>query len=440
MPTAPGAHPDNVVKGEKYRITVLADGLFRLEYDETGVFEDRATQVVFNRDFTPTEFTVKETEEELQIFTKRVQMNYNKKEFTPNGLSLKVRGNISNYHSVWHYGEETEDLGGTARTLDGVNGACPLEHGLMSRCGFSVLDDSKSLILKEDGWVEPRRKGIIDIYFFGYGHDYLACLDAFYHLCGKTPMVPRYALGNWWSRYYEYSEQSYMELMNRFEEEQVPFTVAVIDMDWHIVHVDEKYGSGWTGYTWNKELFPDPERFLSWLHARGMKTTLNVHPADGVQGYEDAYPEMAKRMGVDARHEEPVNFDISSPEFLDAYFDVLHHPLEKQGVDFWWIDWQQGKNSKIDGLDPLWMLNHYHYLDNGRDGKRPMTFSRYAGPGSHRYPLGFSGDTVTTWQSLDFQPYFTNSASNIGYGWWSHDIGGHMHGYRNDELMVRWLQ
>ena len=440
MPTAPGAHPDNVVKGEKYRITVLADGLFRLEYDETGVFEDRATQVVFNRDFAPTEFTVKETEEELQIFTTRVQMNYNKKEVTPNGLSLKVRGNISNYHSVWHYGEETEDLGGTARTLDGVNGACPLEHGLMSRCGFSVLDDSKSLILKEDGWVEPRRKGIIDIYFFGYGHDYLACLDVFYHLCGKTPMVPRYALGNWWSRYYEYSEQSYMELMNRFEEEQVPFTVAVIDMDWHIVHVDEKYGSGWTGYTWNKELFPDPERFLSWLHARGMKTTLNVHPADGVQGYEDAYPEMAKRMGVDARHEEPVNFDISSPEFLDAYFDVLHHPLEKQGVDFWWIDWQQGKNSKIDGLDPLWMLNHYHYLDNGRDGKRPMTFSRYAGPGSHRYPLGFSGDTVTTWQSLDFQPYFTNSASNIGYGWWSHDIGGHMHGYRNDELMVRWLQ
>ena len=303
MPTAPGAHPDNVVKGEKYRITVLADGLFRLEYDETGVFEDRATQVVLNRDFTPTEFTVKETEEELQIFTKRVQMNYNKKKFTSNGLSLKVRGNISNYHSVWHYGEETEDLGGTARTLDGVNGACPLEHGLMSRCGFSVLDDSKSLILKEDGWVEPRRKGIIDIYFFGYGHDYLACLDAFYHLCGKTPMVPRYALGNWWSRYYEYSEQSYMELMNRFEEERVPFTVAVIDMDWHIVHVDEKYGSGWTGYTWNKELFPDPERFLSWLHARGMKTTLNVHPADGVQGYEDAYPEMAKRMGVDAKHE-----------------------------------------------------------------------------------------------------------------------------------------
>ena len=110
------------------------------------------------------------------------------------------------------------------------------------------------------------------------------------------------------------------------------------------------------------------------------------------------------------------------------------------GVDFWWLDWQQGSNSKVEGLDPLWMLNHYHFLDSGRDGKRPMTFSRYAGPGSHRYPVGFSGDTYTTWESLDFQPYFTNTASNIGYGWWSHDIGGHMDGYKNDEMTVRWLQ
>ncbi len=69
-----------------------------------------------------------------------------------------------------------------------------------------------------------------------------------------------------------------------------------------------------------------------------------------------------------------------------------------------------------------------------------MTFSRYAGPGSHRYPVGFSGDTHITWDSLDFQPYFTNTASNIGYGWWSHDIGGHMMGYRDEELEVRWYQ
>jgi alpha-glucosidase (family GH31 glycosyl hydrolase) len=97
------------------------------------------------------------------------------------------------------------------------------------------------------------------------------------------------------------------------------------------------------------------------------------------------------------------------------------------------------------GLDPLWLLNHFHFLDSARptpDGtaKRPLTFSRYAGVGSHRYPIGFSGDTVITWASLDFQPYFTATASNIGYGWWSHDVGGHFFGYKDDELAVRWTQ
>lgn len=109
-------------------------------------------------------------------------------------------------------------------------------------------------------------------------------------------------------------------------------------------------------------------------------------------------------------------------------------------MDFWWLDWQSGSHSKVPGLDPLWVLNHLHFLDSARDGKRPLTFSRYAGPGSHRYPVGFSGDTIVTWESLNFQPYFTATASNIGYGWWSHDIGGHMGGYKDDDLAVRWTQ
>ena len=135
-----------------------------------------------------------------------------------------------------------------------------------------------------------------------------------------------------------------------------------------------------------------------------------------------------------------MNFDVTDQKFLKAYFEYLHHPNEEEGVDFWWLDWQQGGLSKIPGLDPLWMLNHYHYLDSGRRGKRRLTFSRYAGMGSHRYPVGFSGDTIISWESLAFQPYFTANASNVGYGWWSHDIGGHMKGYRDEELSTRWIQ
>ena len=436
----PKALAENVIQGEKYRITMLTQGLIRLEYSEDGCFEDRATQSIWNRDFPKTEFRCKETPDSLEIFTSRIHLVYDKQKFSPNGLSVQVLGQFINHGSIWHYGQDFQNLGGTARTLDEADGAIPLEKGIMGRVGFSLLDDSKSLVLTEDGWIEPRKSKGEDLYFWGYGHDYLEALKDFYYLCGKLPMVPRYALGNWWSRYYKYTEKSYMELMERFEKENLPFSVAVIDMDWHLVDIDPKYGSGWTGYTWNREFFPDPDRFLKWLHDRNMHVTLNIHPADGVRAYEEVYEDMAKTMGVDYENEEPVNFDAADPKYMEASFDHIFHPMEEKGVDFWWIDWQQGGVTKVEGLDPLWVLNHYHYLDNARDGKRPMTFSRYAGPGSHRYPIGFSGDTLITWESLDFQPYFTSTASNIGYAMWSHDIGGHMQGIKDDEMAGRWLQ
>lgn len=429
-----------IIQGEKYRFTVLTEEMIRLEYCEDGKFEDRATQCVIDRKFKVPEYQVIENEESLEIITDKIHLVYNKQKFTDYGLSVQVRGNISVYHSIWHFGEEATDLRGTARTLDEADGAIELEHGIISRFGYGILDDSRSLVITEDGWVEPRKEDCIDIYFLGYGHEYEHCLKDYYHLTGKTPLLPRYALGNWWSRFYRYNDQEYKSLMTRFEKEEIPFSVSVIDMDWHLVDIDPKYGSGWTGYTWNKELFPDPKEFMTWLHDHGLKVTLNVHPAGGVQAHEEKYKEMAEAMGRDWEKEEPVNFDVTDQKFLKAYFEYLHHPNEEEGVDFWWLDWQQGGLSKIPGLDPLWMLNHYHYLDSGRRGKRRLTFSRYAGMGSHRYPVGFSGDTIISWESLAFQPYFTANASNVGYGWWSHDIGGHMKGYRDEELSTRWIQ
>ena len=137
-------------------------------------------------------------------------------------------------------------------------------------------------------------------------------------------------------------------------------------MDWHRVDdVDPKYGSGWTGYSWNKQLFPDHEAFLRDLHERGLKTTLNVHPRDGVRAFEDDYAAVAKRVGIDPATEEAVEFDLTNPDFVSAYFD-MHHRMEAEGVDFWWLDWQQGGVTRQPGLDPLWVLNHLHYLDSGR--------------------------------------------------------------------------
>ena len=440
----PVADQRSIVQGTGYRITVLADGLLRLEWAGDGNFEDRASAFAINRELPVPDFEVTETGSHLEVLTERLHLVYDRGPFSTSGLSVQVRGGVSTWHSMWRYGDESADgdgnLGGTARTLDMVDGRLPLEPGVLSRGGYAVIDDSATPLLEPDGWVSPRAPGTVDLYVFAYGRDYLQALRALYALSGPQPLLPRWALGNWWSRYHRYSAAEYLALLDRFAAEGIPFSVAVLDMDWHLVDIDPRYGSGWTGYTWNRDLFDDPPAFLAELHDRGLKVTLNDHPADGVRAHEEAYPAMARTMGIDPASERPVAFDVTDPDFLRAYFDILHRPLEEQGVDFWWLDWQQGPHSRIAGIDPLWMLNHFHFLDSARDGRRPLTFSRYAGPGSHRYPVGFSGDTITTWASLDFQPEFTATAANIGYGWWSHDIGGHMGGIKDDELATRWVQ
>lgn len=429
-----------IVQGEYYRFTILTSKLIRLEYSEKGEFEDRTTQSVVNRDFPLVDFRIIDEENRLEIITENLHLYYNKGIFSKNNLYIDVKGQFNYHGSRWYYGDKCNTLGGTCRTLDNIDGDAELEDGVLSKDGFSYFDDSKSLIIKENGWVEPREKNVIDNYFFGYGRDYFQCMKAFFELCGHTPLLPRYALGNWWSRYWRYSEESLKKLMTRFREENVPFSVCVMDMDWHLVDIDSKYGSSWTGYTWNKDLFPNPERMLDWLHDENYKVTLNLHPASGVRGFEEMYRPMAEELGVDYEKEDPIPFNITDSKFMEAYFKYLHHPLEKQGVDFWWIDWQQGGITAIEGLDPLWMLNHYHYLDINRNNENGLIFSRYAGIGSHRYPIGFSGDTIVSWDSYAFQPYFTSTASNIGFCWWSHDIGGHMFGNKDGELTVRWVQ
>jgi alpha-glucosidase (family GH31 glycosyl hydrolase) len=411
-----------------------------MEWSPDGTFEDRASQAFWTREQRAPEFSVRHTETRLIVETEALRLFYIPEEpFSAQSLWIEMKDS----GVTWRYGDpDPENLGGTARTLDGVNGSVPISLGLVSRSGWSLVDDSSSLVFNELGWLEPREapSGQLDLYFFGYGHDYYGCLRDFNRISGSVPMIPRFVLGNWWSRYWEYSQEDLTQLMLDFEKREVPISVCIIDMDWHITNTGNQC-SGWTGYTWNRELFPDPDAQLRFLHDKGLKAALNLHPAEGVHPHEAAYAEMCEAIGQDASAGEPVEFDITNPRFVEAYFRILHHPEEKRGIDFWWMDWQQGARTRLSGLDPLWWLNHLHFLDLGRDGRRrSFIFSRWGGLGNHRYPIGFSGDSVISWASLAFQPYFTATASNVNYGWWSHDIGGHFGGIEDSELYARWVQ
>ena len=178
----------------------------------------------------------------IELFTDSLHLSYDEGPFSAHGLRISAVGGQGN-RLMWRFGMELHPIGGTARTLDGADGAIPLEPGLFSHEGYGVIDDSRSLALTEDGWVAPRCGGQ-DFYFFGYGGDFEAGLKDFYRLTGPQPLLPRYVFGNWWSRYHRYDEAEYLELMERFQREQLPFTVAVVDMDWHLVDIDPKYGTG----------------------------------------------------------------------------------------------------------------------------------------------------------------------------------------------------
>lgn len=435
----PAAYIENTVQYGQFRFTILTASMIRLEWNPQGIVTDMPSQIVWNRRLERVPYTYKREGKGIVLETEKLRLLHSD-ENQPQGLRIQLKSTQGDLCGEWQYGDRISTLKGTARTLDMADGAVRLEEGILSREGYSVLDDSSSYLIKADGELEARRGKGIDLYFMGYGHEYKKCLYDYLRLTGMPPMLPRFALGNWWSRYHRYSEEEYKELILRFAEEKIPLAVAMIDMDWHITEVDPAVGNGWTGYTWNRELFPNPKKFIDWLHEQGLKVSLNEHPADGIRYFEDGYGEMARAMGIDGESRQTVEFDVANPEFLEAYFKYLHEPEEKRGVDFWWVDWQQGEESRMPGLDPLWSLNHYHYLHNQRPDRRALILSRYAGAGSHRYPVGFSGDSIISWKSLAFQPYFTATASNIGYGWWSHDIGGHMLGVYDEQLQIRWIQ
>ena len=510
---SPKASEDAQVVFGKARFTVLTSRLIRMEWAADSQFEDRASLGVVNRNLDVPHFDVKQSKSKVVIKTSCMTLTYTGQEkFSSENLSVTF--NMADPSSrkglkkvTWFPGmDESGNLLSTARTLDKCDGTKTLEpydKGVLSRDGWAVIDESDRHIfvpVENDWkyWVECRPEGNRqDLYFFGYGHDYTDALADFTKISGKIPLPPKYTFGYWWCRYWEYSDFELIDLAEHFKSYNIPMDVMIIDMDWHEtwnniarntpagphskVSGRDEFGQriGWTGWTWKKELFPNPENFLSELHRRGIKTSLNLHFNNGIQPYEEPYERFVKdytsrtsdydgpkdfvydgpyqfkgndymvgREGDKA----PVPFRICQMEWTDAFFNSIIRPFDRQGVDFWWLDWQQWLESRYTkGLSNTFWLNYAFFNDKvrqtaslGKSAPRPMIYHRWGGIGSHRYQVGFSGDTYATWKVLSYLPYFTATASNAGYGYWGHDIGGHMQpkgvAETDPELYTRWIQ
>ncbi|MDD3154120.1 MAG: glycoside hydrolase family 31 protein [Victivallaceae bacterium] len=445
------AHEGNTWSGNRIRITFITPRMVRFEWAEDGCFEDRQTLAVLNRDCGIVPFKVGKSASNVTLSSADVTLTIadDGRKFTASNCQAQFKVNAKPV--VWHCGDADKgNLKGTCRTLDGCRGdrhyssekpegePIQLGNGFLSRDGWSVIDDSSNVVVVKRGarkWIAPRSDTPRqDFYVLFYGHEYKNALRAAGEVFGSQPLPPRFAFGYWFSRYWAYSDTEIEEIADQFDRYDVPIDVMVVDMDWHL--------EGWTGYTWDRRYFPDPDEFLAHLHRKGLKITLNLHPADGVGRHEVQFEKMARAMGLDPAKIDRVPFDITDPKYMKNYFSILHHPEEKRGVDFWWMDWQQGSSTAMRGLDTLPWINHLHWEDMQLHAgtRRPMIFSRFGGVGAGRYVIGFSGDTYSTWESLQYQPYFTATAANVLYGYWSHDLGGHMPGKIEPELYLRWLQ
>ncbi len=453
----PKANPKAVVQAGNARFTVLTPEMIRIQYSDRQRFEDRATFGVVNRNLPVPVYTATRDCGYLTIRTEVLTLTYKLGgEIKPDDKTtdvLNITFNLNGHNVVWFPAKDDAlNLRGAGRTLDGAMGDSKrpeIEPGLLSRAGWAVIDESPKAARgdgshtfafdkKVDGidwWDNPVDKNAVDWYFMGYGHQYKKALGDYVKIGGRVPMPPKYIFGYWYSKYQRYTSQDFMDLANEIESNKIPLDVMIFDMDWH--------KPDWTGWTWDKSVIPDPKALIDFMHNKKLHVGLNLHPADGVDDDEEGFAGMVSDMHL-SPETKVIPWQLVDSTFYRALFRNILHKHEALGVDFWWLDWQQNLTSKyVDGLGETFWCNHVFYNDmkNNHLDRRPVIFHRWGGLGSHRYPIGFSGDAHTTFGTLAFEPYFTATASNVCFGYWGHDLGGHFQFDGNDpELYLRWCQ
>lgn len=426
-----------IFQGQTYRITILTERLIRFEYNQDGIFFDDLTECVRNRNFKVPEFQVQQDEKYLEITTKYFHLQYAKeKPFIGSKLApdANLKVTLVNTDKLWYFNHpEARNFGTSPMSLDENSEKIKFAKGLYSVDGFASLDDSQSMILMPDGYLSATNVKRVDTYLFVYRRDFGLCLKDYFELTGYPNLIPRYALGIWWNKNEIYNFQDTKDLLLNFNRNHIPLSVLLLGEFWHLKDGNhlELYK---TGYTFNRNLFPDPAFFTNYMHERGVHVGLHLDPTEGIMSHEDAYDDIARDLGLQERHTIP--FQVFDKFVLTSYFNRLIEPLTAKGIDFFWIDYYQAKDPYT-----LRALSYYHYEDYKKyPDKRGLIMSRNGGVVPHRYPILFSGETIVSWNTLKTLPYYNSLASNLGISWWSHDVGGYKDGVEDGELYARYVQ
>lgn len=424
-------NPKSVFKGNYYRITILTDSLVRLEYNKDGIFNDNPTELVFYRNFDTPVFEVKDSNNVLKIKTKYFTLSY-RKEKGFKGTSLNPASNLSiklnKSGKSWYYDHHEVRNYSIPFFID-ENNKEKKQKSLFSLDGFCTIDDSNTKRYDELGRVIEGNTKPLDLYVFLYGNDFKVCLKDYFLLTGYPPLIPRFALGNWWYKNDIYNYYSLVNLINKFTMEKIPFSVVLLNKFWHNC-ITGKNNYLDTGFTFNSQLFDNPKNVIDYLHSKNIRLGLNINPFEGIYPTENNFSKISD--GIETDGSGVIPFNVMNSNLIDKYFDYLIYPLNNLGVDFYWIDGKNKYNT---------ILKQYHFKDFYKDlNRRPLIYGYNSKIAAHRYPVLYAGESTVSWESLKAIPTFNSNASNLGICFYSHDIGGFKNGIEDNELFTRYVQ
>lgn len=385
-----------------------------------------------------------------------IQFNLTKDEVLYGGgaraLGMNRRGNRLQLYNRAHYGYETrsELMNYTMPIVLSSNKY--MIHFDNAPIGFLDLDSKGDNTLAYET-ISGRKT-----YQLIVGENWYNLLDNYTNLTGKQPMLPRWALGNFSSRFGYHSQNEVEMTINKFKEEKIPVDAVVLDLYW--------FGKDIKGTMGNLEVFrdsfPDFEAMVKRLNDKGVKTITITEPfiLTSSKKWNEAVDKgiLAKdSVGNPAKYDFYFGhtglIDIYKPSAEQWFWNIYKKLAHKGVAGFWgdlgepevhphWVQHYTGSASEVHNIyGHDWARLIYEGYKRDFPQIRPFILMRAGYSGSQRFGMvPWSGDVNRTWGGLQSQPEIALQMGMQGLAYMHSDLGGFAGANLDDELYVRWLQ
>jgi alpha-glucosidase len=309
--------------------------------------------------------------------------------------------------------------------------------------GYSTLgvtgDDTKPAT-----WASAKNNGEITWKFPGKAADlYIWPAKTMYDaerglitLTGRPKLPPKWAFGYMQSRWGWKDSTDIADVLNKFRTHNLPVDAFIFDFEWFTKDADysvQKEGkAGYTDFTFNPKLFPNPAKQIAEYNKQGVKFIGIRKPRLGNNILLDS----ARKNGWLIRPtSNSRDLDYSKAD-LRKWYAEKNKPLLDAGVAGWWND--EGESYYT--CYYWWNKAQFDLLASVKPNYRHFTLNRAFTPGNQRFGYStWSGDIQSTWPSLLQVPGDLLNYSLAGMYYGACDIGGFT-GTPTKENLVRWFQ